>query len=47
MKDISGIFCQALIGGEGHVLTAGGLDTHIHFICPQIATVGRCRLTLL
>mmetsp|Transcript_3700 Transcript_3700/g.8868 ORF Transcript_3700/g.8868 Transcript_3700/m.8868 type:complete len:872 (+) Transcript_3700:582-3197(+) len=26
------------IGGEGHLLTAGGLDTHIHFICPQIAT---------
>jgi urease subunit alpha len=23
------------IAGEGHVLTAGGIDTHIHFICPQ------------
>ncbi|BAM03535.1 urease subunit alpha [Phycisphaera mikurensis] len=25
-----------VIAGEGHVLTAGGLDTHVHFICPQI-----------
>ena len=23
------------IAGEGHIVTAGGLDTHIHFICPQ------------
>ena len=23
------------IAGEGHLLTAGGIDTHIHFICPQ------------
>ena len=23
--------------GEGLILTAGGLDTHIHFICPQQA----------
>jgi urease subunit alpha len=23
------------IGGEGKILTAGALDTHIHFICPQ------------
>ena len=23
------------IGGEGKILTAGGIDTHIHFICPQ------------
>lgn len=23
------------IAGEGSILTAGGLDTHIHFICPQ------------
>lgn len=23
------------IAGEGMILTAGGLDTHIHFICPQ------------
>jgi urease subunit alpha len=24
-----------IIAGEGLVLTAGGIDTHIHFICPQ------------
>lgn len=24
-----------IIAGEGSILTAGGLDTHIHFICPQ------------
>ena len=23
------------IAGEGHILTAGGFDSHIHFICPQ------------
>ena len=23
------------IAGESHILTAGGIDTHIHFICPQ------------
>ncbi|HEY9848142.1 MAG TPA: urease subunit alpha [Leptolyngbyaceae cyanobacterium] len=23
------------IAGEGTILTAGGIDTHIHFICPQ------------
>jgi urease subunit alpha len=23
------------IGGEGKILTAGGIDTHIHYICPQ------------
>lgn len=26
-----------VIAGEGMILTAGGLDTHIHFICPQQA----------
>jgi urease len=26
------------IGGEGLILTAGGFDAHIHYICPQIAT---------
>ncbi len=25
------------IAGEGSILTAGGLDTHVHFICPQLA----------
>ena len=24
-----------VIAGEGHILTAGGIDAHIHFICPQ------------
>ncbi|MBM3395768.1 MAG: urease subunit alpha [Betaproteobacteria bacterium] len=24
-----------IIAGEGAIITAGGLDTHIHFICPQ------------
>src|SRR6202048_1080125 len=25
-----------IIAGEGKILTAGGFDTHIHFICPQL-----------
>ncbi len=24
-----------VIAGEGTIVTAGGFDTHIHFICPQ------------
>ncbi|ASB87086.1 urease subunit alpha [Bacillus sonorensis] len=24
-----------VISGEGKILTAGGVDTHVHFICPQ------------
>ncbi|MGO8859105.1 MAG: urease subunit alpha [Steroidobacteraceae bacterium] len=24
-----------IIAGEGMILTAGGIDTHVHFICPQ------------
>ena len=24
-----------VIAGEGKIITAGGLDVHIHFICPQ------------
>ncbi len=24
-----------VIAGEGRIITAGGIDTHIHFICPQ------------
>ena len=23
------------IAAEGHIVTAGGVDTHIHYICPQ------------
>lgn len=26
-----------IIAGEGHIVTAGGIDSHIHFICPQQA----------
>ena len=33
---IVGVTTEA-IAGEGMILTAGGLDTHIHFICPQLA----------
>lgn len=25
-----------IIAGEGLIVTAGGIDTHIHFICPQL-----------
>ena len=25
-----------IIAGEGKILTAGGIDAHIHFICPQL-----------
>ena len=24
-----------VVAGEGHIITAGGIDSHIHFICPQ------------
>jgi len=27
--------CTEAIAGEGKILTAGGIDAHIHFICPQ------------
>jgi urease subunit alpha len=27
-----------VIAGEGSIVTAGGIDSHIHFICPQQAT---------
>jgi urease subunit alpha len=33
---VVGVTTEA-IAGEGHILTAGGLDVHIHFICPQQA----------
>ncbi len=26
-----------VIAGEGRIVTAGGIDSHIHFICPQLA----------
>src|SRR5246500_4668599 len=28
------------IAGEGKIVTAGGIDTHIHFICPQLIDEG-------
>ena len=33
-KLIAGVTTE-VIAGEGHLLTAGALDVHIHFICPQ------------
>ncbi|MEK7787665.1 MAG: urease subunit alpha, partial [Chloroflexota bacterium] len=27
-----------VLSAEGEIITAGGIDTHIHFICPQIIT---------
>lgn len=30
-----GVTTEAM-AGEGLILTAGGLDTHVHFICPQL-----------
>ena len=29
--------CTDVVAGEGKIVTAGGLDTHIHFVCPQQA----------
>lgn len=26
-----------VIAGQGCILTAGGIDTHVHWVCPQIA----------
>jgi urease subunit alpha len=26
-----------VIAGEGRIVTAGGIDSHVHFICPQLA----------
>jgi urease subunit alpha len=33
---IVGVTTEA-IAGEGLILTAGGIDSHVHFICPQLA----------
>jgi urease subunit alpha len=33
---VVGVTTEA-IAGEGQILTAGGIDSHIHFICPQLA----------
>lgn len=29
--------CTDVVAGEGALISAGGIDTHIHFICPQQA----------
>ena len=31
-----------IIAGEGRILTAGGIDSHIHFICPQQVEEALC-----
>eukprot|EP01047_Picozoa_sp_COSAG01_P094220 COSAG01_NODE_25172_length_753_cov_1.185015_1_plen_181_part_00 len=33
---VTGVTTEA-IGGEKFIVTAGGLDMHVHFICPQLA----------
>ncbi|KAJ3122770.1 hypothetical protein HK098_002497 [Nowakowskiella sp. JEL0407] len=30
--------CTEVLAAEGKIVTAGAIDTHIHFICPQILT---------
>ncbi|MDE3098850.1 MAG: urease subunit alpha [Verrucomicrobiota bacterium] len=35
-KMIIGVTTE-VIAGEGLILTAGGFDSHVHFICPQLA----------
>jgi urease subunit alpha len=27
-----------VVAGEGRIVTAGGIDSHVHFICPQLVT---------
>jgi urease len=36
-KDMIVGSCTDVIAGEGKIITAGGFDSHIHFICPQQA----------
>lgn len=37
-----------VIAGEGLIITTGGMDAHVHFICPQICDeVGVPMLLLL
>lgn len=31
-----------IVAGEGHIVTAGGIDAHIHFICPQQVEEALC-----
>ncbi|KAI3638244.1 hypothetical protein MIR68_003855 [Amoeboaphelidium protococcarum] len=34
--------CTEIMSGEGKILTAGGIDTHVHFICPQLMETAIC-----
>ncbi|MGO1246469.1 MAG: urease subunit alpha [Oceanisphaera sp.] len=34
--------CSEVIAGEGKILTAGGVDSHIHYICPQQVEEASC-----
>ena len=36
-----------VLSAEGKILTAGAVDTHIHFICPQLCTEALARLLSL
>jgi putative tryptophan/tyrosine transport system substrate-binding protein len=36
-----------VVAGEGKILTAGGFDTHIHFICPQLVEEALMRIGVL
>ncbi|RUS13288.1 metal-dependent hydrolase, partial [Endogone sp. FLAS-F59071] len=36
---VVGVTTEAL-AGEGHIFTAGAIDAHVHFICPQICYEG-------
>jgi urease subunit alpha len=31
-----------VIAGEGRIVTAGGIDSHVHFICPQLVWAALC-----
>jgi urease len=31
-----------VIGGEGMIVTAGGFDSHVHFICPDVCHEALC-----
>jgi urease alpha subunit len=42
MEDVDIVFGAATeaIAGEGKIVTAGGIDSHVHFICPQVIDHG-------
>jgi urease alpha subunit len=33
-----------VLAGNGRILTAGGIDCHVHFICPQIVPTAPGRI---